>query len=59
MLAHVKGEYRTSNIVDPPSGKLPFVDPAGQARKGMLGFQRYATGNAPYEGPEETAISER
>ncbi len=59
MLAHVKGEYRTSNIVDPPSGQLPFVDPAGQARKGMLGFQRYATGNAPYEGPEETAISER
>ena len=59
MLAHVKGEYRTSNIVDPPSGQLPFKDPAEQMRKGILGFQRYATGNAPYEGPEETAISER
>ncbi len=59
MLANVKGEYRTSNIIDPPSGQLPFKDPAGQARKGMIGFQRYMTGNAPYEGPEETAISER
>ena len=59
MLANVKGEYRTSNIIDPPSGQLPFKDPAEQARKGMIGFQRYMTGNAPYEGPEETAISER
>jgi hypothetical protein len=59
MLAKVKGEYRTSNIVEPANGQLPFKDPAGQARKGMIGFQRYLTGNAPYEGPEETAISER
>jgi hypothetical protein len=58
-LAHVKGEYRTSNIIDPPSGQLPFKDPAGEAKKAMAGFQRYMTGNAPYEGPEETAISER
>jgi hypothetical protein len=59
MLANVKGEYRTSNIVEPASGTLPFKDPAGQQRKAMIGFQRYMTGNAPYEGPEETAISER
>ncbi len=59
MLGKVKGEYRTSNIVDPPSGQLPYKDPAEQMRKGMIGFQRYMTGNAPYEGPEETAISER
>ena len=59
MLGKVKGEYRTSNIVDPPSGQLPFKDPAGQAKKQMSGFTRYLTGNAPYEGPEETAISER
>jgi hypothetical protein len=59
MLGKVKGEYRTSNITDPPSGQLPFKDPAAQMRRQMVGFQRYMTGNAPYEGPEETAISER
>jgi hypothetical protein len=59
MLGKVKGEYRTSNIVEPASGQLPFKDPAAQAKKSMAGFQRYMTGNAPYEGPEETAISER
>lgn len=58
-LAKVHGEYRTSNIVDPPNGQLPFRDPAAQARKAQQGFTRYLTGNAPYEGPEETAISER
>src|SRR5690606_14589369 len=59
MLGKVKGEYRTSNIVEPANGQLPFKDPAAQMRKQMAGFQRYMTGNAPYEGPEETAISER
>jgi hypothetical protein len=59
MLGKVKGEYRTSNIVDPPSGQLPFKDPAAIAKKQMAGFQRYVTGNAPYEGPEEPALSER
>ncbi|MEQ1608328.1 MAG: hypothetical protein ABL956_05070 [Hyphomonadaceae bacterium] len=59
MLANVKGEWRTSNIVEPADGKLPFKDPADQARKRAISGARYATGNAPYEGPEETAISER
>src|SRR5262245_21726496 len=59
MLGRVKGEYRTSNIVDPPSGQLPFKDPAAVARKQQAGFVRYVTGNAPYEGPEEPALSER
>jgi hypothetical protein len=58
-LAIVKGEYRTSNIVDPPSGQLPYKDPAGVARKQAAGFIRYATGNDPYIGPESTTISER
>ncbi len=58
-LALVKGEYRTSNIVDPPNGQLPYKDPAGVAKKAQAGFVRYVTGNDPYEGPEATAISER
>jgi hypothetical protein len=59
MLGKVKGEYRTSNIVEPANGQLPYKDPAGIARKQMAGFQRYMTGNDPYEGPEATALSER
>jgi hypothetical protein len=59
MLGKVKGEYRTSNIVEPANGQLPFKDPAAIARKQATGFTRYLTGNAPYEGPEETALSER
>jgi hypothetical protein len=58
-LSNVKGEWRTSNIVEPANGQLPFKDPAAQQKKQMIGFQRYMTGNAPYEGPEEPAISER
>jgi hypothetical protein len=58
-LGKVKGEYRTSNIVEPRNGQLPFKDPAAVARKQQAGFIRYVTGNAPYEGPEEPALSER
>ncbi len=58
-LALVKGEYRTSNIVEPANGQLPFKDPAGQMKKQMEGFRVYMTGKAPYEGPEEPTLSER
>lgn len=58
-LAIVKGEFRTSNIIDPPNGQLPFKDPAGQMKRAMEGFRVYMTGQAPYEGPEEPTISER
>ena len=58
-LALVKGEYRTSNIVEPANGQLPFKDPAGQMKKAMEGFRVYMTGKAPYEGPEEPTLSER
>ncbi len=58
-LAYVKGEWRTSNIVDPPNGQLPYKDPAAIMRKQQAGFYRYATGNDPYIGPESTTLSER
>ena len=58
-LAKVKGEFRTSNIVDPPSGRLPYKDPAGVAKAQQAGFIRYLTGNDPYIGPESTELSER
>lgn len=58
-LAKVKGEWRTSNIVEPANGQIPYKDPAGQMARQMKGFQTYMTGNAPYEGPEEPSLSER
>jgi len=58
-LARVKGEWRTSNIVEPANGQLPYKDPAGQMKRQMEGFRVYMTGNAPYEGPEEPTLSER
>lgn len=58
-LARVKGELRTSNIVDPPNGQIPYKDNgkilAAQAERG----RRYATGEHTYEGPEETGLPER
>ena len=58
-LAQVKGEWRTSYVVEPASGQLPYVDPAAQAKKRALRSERYETGNAAYEGPEATNIAER
>ncbi len=58
-LAKVKGQWRTSNIIEPANGQLPYKDPAGVMKKQMEGFRVYMTGNAPYEGPEEPTLSER
>ncbi|MEP7209819.1 MAG: hypothetical protein ABI740_03190 [Alphaproteobacteria bacterium] len=58
-LAKVHGEYRTSNIVEPANGQLPYKNPAAVMKKAQAGFTRYLTGNDPYEGPEATEISER
>ena len=58
-LALVKGEWRTSYVVEPANGQLPFVDPADQTKKRLANRERYETGNAAYEGPEATNIAER
>ena len=58
-LALVKGEWRTSYVVEPASGQLPFIDPADQAKKRAANRERYETGNAAYDGPEATNIAER
>jgi len=58
-LAVVKGEYRTSNIVEPANGQLPFKDPEGQKKRVLLDRERYNSGNSAYEGPEEPQIAER
>jgi hypothetical protein len=58
-LAKVKGEYRTSNIVDPPDGQIPHKDPAAVMKKAREGGIVYLTGVAPYNGPEEIGLAER
>jgi hypothetical protein len=53
--ATVKGELRTSWIVDPPDGRVP-VSPAGQKARADAQAKKRAT---MYEGPETLPIAER
>lgn len=59
MLGKVRGKYRSSNIVEPADGRLPYADNASAAQRSQVRAVRYATGNDAYEGPEATALSER
>ena len=59
-LARVKGEYRTSYIVDPPSGKVPYAPAAAAILKDrQKGAIRYVTGIGGNAGPEDTNLAER
>ncbi len=58
-LALVKGEYRTSNIVDPPDGQIPHKDPAAVMAKARTAGYKYMTGVGEYEGPEVIGLAER
>ncbi len=58
-LALVKGEWRTSSIVEPANGQLPFRDMEEQTRKRRLTRETYETGNANYDGPEVPTLGER
>jgi hypothetical protein len=58
-LAYVHGEFRTSNIVEPANGQLPYRDPAGIARSRQAGGVRYVTGVGGNAGPEDTNLAER
>ena len=57
--ARVKGELRSSYIVDPPSGQAPYIDPAKVQKEQRQRASDYALGNADYDGPEATTIAER
>ncbi len=58
-LAFVKGEWRTSNIVDPPNGQMPLKDPEADAKKRKMRRDVYETGKADYDGPEVPTLGER
>ena len=58
-LAMVKGEYRTSYIVDPDNGRVPRrEDPQYDFERASFGA-RYATGIGDFRGPEAFPNSER
>ncbi len=58
-LARVRGEYRTSNIVDPPDGQIPHKDPAAVMARAREAGITYMTGIGAYEGPEVIGLAER
>ncbi len=51
-LARVMGEFRTSFIVDPPDGQIPYTEAAG------LAFMEYGR-RSGYDGPEQRPLGER
>ncbi len=59
-LAKIKGEYRTSYIVEPANGQIPYTAAArpilAERQKGGI---RYLTGIGGNEGPEATGMTER
>ena len=58
-LALVKGEFRTSYVVDPPNGQIPRLDePMVELQRPNYG-SRYLTGVGGNEGPEALPIAER
>jgi hypothetical protein len=56
-LARVRGEYHTSNVVDPPNGQIPYKSSARRGTRGPGG--NFVTGVGLYDGPEYLGIAER
>lgn len=58
-LLMINGKFRSSNIVEPADGQVPYKDMAGAQRRRQISGVKYQTGNDPYIGPESTTLSER
>ncbi len=56
-LARVKGTYRTSNIVDPANGQIPYNP--NRPRPSRPAGGNFITGAGLYDGPEYLGIAER
>jgi len=56
-VAMINGEYRTSLIVDPPNGRIPFAE--GPRSRGLVGDWRARPGVQAYDGPELRPLGER
>jgi hypothetical protein len=58
-LATVNGKYRSSHIIEPADGQLPYIDVAKAKAKAKARQEAYNTGKGPYDGPEQAVMSER
>lgn len=58
-LAEVRGEARSSYIVSPADGRIPFIDRAESLKEPMREGREYATGGGAYPGPEDLPLRER
>jgi hypothetical protein len=56
-VAMINGEYRTSLIVDPPNGRIPFIE--GPRPRGLAADWRARPGVQAYDGPELRPLGER
>jgi hypothetical protein len=58
-LARVKGEFRSSYIIEPENGQIPHLDtPSAEFQRRNFGA-RYATGVGDMSGPEAMPLAER
>jgi hypothetical protein len=57
LLIDIRGEKRTSIIIDPPNGKIPAQLPAAQARNAQRRARLRDAG--PFDGPEARPLGER
>ncbi len=58
-LALVKGEFRTSYIIDPPAGRIPRLEQPKVVFQDRGFGRRYLTGNGDNSGPEALPLAER
>lgn len=58
-LARVKGEYRTSFIVDPENGQVPWLDNPDSSLERINYDRRFLTGIGDASGPEAMPLKER
>jgi len=58
-LAIVKGEFRTSYIIDPPNGRIPRLEQPKVVFQDRGFGRRYLTGNGDNSGPEALPLAER
>ena len=58
-LALVKGEFRTSYIIDPPNGRVPRLEQPKVVFADRGFGRRYLTGNGDNSGPEALPLAER
>jgi hypothetical protein len=55
----VNGKYRTSHIIEPADGHIPYKDMEAAKKLAVANGLAYTTGNGPFDGPEGATVGER